>query len=195
MSKTIGNVIDPVEYCQKYSRDALVLYLLTAFPIGEDGDFNQEQAILTYNAKFSNNLGNLLNRLITLSLKIGGVIEERSGYVIAGLSRPEYFHLMETYDFKGALDGVFGFSTAINQFVDEHAPWKIDATTPEGEEELRKVLYRALAALRVVAIMLLPFFREKMSELLTRIGASYNETITLEQNLDIIPMQFVIREK
>jgi len=70
MSKTIGNVINPVEYCEKYSRDMLVLYLFSAFPIGEDGDFSQEQAILMYNAKLSNNLGNLLNRFIALSLKL-----------------------------------------------------------------------------------------------------------------------------
>lgn len=195
MSKTIGNVIDPVEYSNTYSRDALVLYLFTAFPIGEDGDFNQEQAILTYNAKLSNNLGNLLNRLITLSLKIGGEIHERSGFVIAGLSRAEYFRLMESYDFKNVLDSIFSFSTTINQFVDEHAPWKIDASTPEGEEELIKVLYRALAALRVVALMLLPFFGEKMRALLERIGTPYNDAITLEQNLEIIPLSFCIREK
>lgn len=75
MSKTIGNVIDPVAYTEKYSRDALVLYLFTAFPIGEDGDFDQDQAILQFNAKLANNLGNLLNRFITLALKAGGRIE------------------------------------------------------------------------------------------------------------------------
>jgi methionyl-tRNA synthetase len=47
----------------------LVLYLFTAFPIGEDGDFSRDQTILTYNAKLSNNLGNLLNRAIALALK------------------------------------------------------------------------------------------------------------------------------
>lgn len=102
---------------------------------------------------------------------------------------------MESYDFKNALEGIFSFSTTVNQFVDEHAPWKIDAGTPEGEEELTKVLYRSLAALRVVALMLLPFFGDKMRELLTRIGMPYNERITLEQNLEIIPRMFHIREK
>lgn len=70
MSKSIGNVINPVEYSEQYSRDMLMLYLFTAFPIGEDGDFSQEQAILTFNAKLSNNLGNLLNRSIALALKL-----------------------------------------------------------------------------------------------------------------------------
>lgn len=71
MSKTIGNVIDPVEFSHKYSKDLLTLYLLSAFPIGEDGDFSEEQAILMYNAKLANNLGNLLNRFIALGLKEG----------------------------------------------------------------------------------------------------------------------------
>ena len=75
MSKSIGNVIDPVEYISQYSRDMLVLYLFTAFPIGEDGDFSHEQAIFAFNAKLSNNLGNLLNRSIVLALKIDGSIK------------------------------------------------------------------------------------------------------------------------
>lgn len=56
MSKSIGNVINPVEYTSEYSRDMLTLYLFNAFPIGEDGDFDREQAVLMYNAKLSNNL-------------------------------------------------------------------------------------------------------------------------------------------
>ena len=72
MSKTLGNVIDPVEYIEKYSRDMLVLYLFSAFPIGEDGDFDRSEAVLQYNAKLSNNLGNLLNRSLTLALKLDG---------------------------------------------------------------------------------------------------------------------------
>lgn len=74
ISKSIGNVINPVDYIDEYSRDMLVLYLFTAFPIGEDGDFSREQAILSFNAKLSNNLGNLLNRAIALALKIDGRI-------------------------------------------------------------------------------------------------------------------------
>ena len=72
MSKTIGNVIDPVEYIDTYSRDMLLLYLFMAFPIGEDGDFDRGQALLMFNAKLANNIGNLLNRCIALSLKLDG---------------------------------------------------------------------------------------------------------------------------
>lgn len=74
ISKSLGNVISPEEYIEEFSRDMLLLYLFLTFPIGEDGDFDREQAILMYNAKLSNNLGNLLNRFIALSLKLDGHI-------------------------------------------------------------------------------------------------------------------------
>jgi len=70
ISKTLGNVIDPVEFSEKYSRDLLTLYLLSSFNIGQDWDFDQKQAILTYNAKLANNLWNLVNRVVVLSLKL-----------------------------------------------------------------------------------------------------------------------------
>ena len=55
---------------EKYSRDTLLLYMFMGFPVGEDGDFDREQALLMYNAKLANNVGNLLNRFIALSLKL-----------------------------------------------------------------------------------------------------------------------------
>lgn len=70
ISKSLGNVIDPVEFSNEYSKDLLSLYLLSSFNIGQDWDFDKKQAILTYNAKLANNLGNLVNRVVVLSLKL-----------------------------------------------------------------------------------------------------------------------------
>ncbi|NVP17307.1 methionine--tRNA ligase [Candidatus Gracilibacteria bacterium] len=70
ISKSLGNAIDPVEFSAKYSKDLLSLYLLSSFNIGQDGDFDQKQAILTYNAKLANNFGNLLNRAVVLTMKM-----------------------------------------------------------------------------------------------------------------------------
>jgi methionyl-tRNA synthetase len=63
-------VINPVEFSAKYSKDLLILYLLSSFNIGQDGDFDEKQAILQYNAKMADNFGNLLNRAVVLSLKL-----------------------------------------------------------------------------------------------------------------------------
>ena len=70
MSKSLGNVIEPVAYSQEYSKELLTLYILSAFPIGNDGDYDRKDAVLMYNAKLANNLGNLVNRVVVLSLKL-----------------------------------------------------------------------------------------------------------------------------
>jgi methionyl-tRNA synthetase len=194
MSKSIGNVIDPVEYIWEYSRDMLTLYLFTAFPIGEDGDFSRDQAILTYNAKLSNNLGNLLNRAIALALKLDGRISG-SVWKVWSDKIEQYISLMEFSDLKGSLELVFAYATEINKYVEEHAPWKMDIIIPEQREKLENILFILLSNLRKISTMLLPFFDLKMRELLTRIGTPYDENISLSDNLAHDPSEFYIAEK
>lgn len=92
MSKTIGNVIEPIEYSKEYSKELLTLYMLNAFPIGNDGDYDRKDAILTYNAKLANNLGNLVNRVVVLALKLS----ERSGELDA-VKLPENIESLLAY--------------------------------------------------------------------------------------------------
>ncbi len=194
MSKSIGNVIDPVAYISEYSRDMLVLYLFTAFPIGEDGDFSRDQAILTYNAKLSNNLGNLLNRAIALALKIDGRISG-SVWKVWNNKIEQYISLMEHSDLKWSLELAFAYATEINQYVEESAPWKINIDDDIWREKLNNILFILLSNLRKISIMLLPFFDVKMRELLTRIGTPCTDSISLSDNLAIDPSVFSITEK
>lgn len=194
MSKSIGNVIDPVAYIGEYSRDMLVLYLFTAFPIGEDGDFSQEQAILTFNAKLANNLGNLLNRSIALTLKLGWKLEWDTLSVWKEKIE-KYSSLMDTQDLKWSIDLAFEYASEINKYVDENTPWKFDAEIDSDREKLESVLFYMIANLRKIAIMLLPFFDTKMRELLSRIGVPYDDTISLVENLSLDPVSFFIAEK
>ena len=194
MSKSIGNVIDPVAYIGEYSRDMLVLYLFTAFPIGEDGDFSQEQAILTFNAKLANNLGNLLNRSIALTLKLGWKLEWDTLSVWKEKIE-KYSSLMDTQDLKWSIDLAFEYASEINKYVDENTPWKFDAEIDSDREKLESVLFYMIANLRKIAIMLLPFFDTKMRELLSRIGVPYDDAISLVENLSLDPVSFFIAEK
>jgi methionyl-tRNA synthetase len=194
MSKTIGNVIDPVEYVEKYSRDILLLYLFTAFPIGEDGDFDQNQAILTYNAKLANNLWNLLNRFIALSLKIDGKIHGTHEELFQAPPVERYITQMESNNLKWALETAFEYASDINKYVDEKAPWKINLENKEWLQELNDTLFQLASALRIVAIMLLPFFPDKMNELLHRINTPYNQDLSFDENF-YIPQQFSVKEK
>ena len=172
----------------------LVLYLFTAFPIWEDGDFSQEQAILTFNAKLSNNLGNLLNRSIALALKIGGSISWDAKQ-ISNEKIGNYIALMDSHDLKWSLEFAFEYASEINKYVDENAPWKIDVENTENVPKLENILFILLSNLRKIAIMLFPFFPTKMNELLIRIGTPYDTTLSIEDNLLINPNSFFITEK
>lgn len=194
MSKSIGNVIDPVKYIGEYSRDMLILYLFTAFPIGEDGDFSGEQAILTFNAKLSNNLGNLLNRAIALALKLWGSIHWDVWKVWIN-KIDTYIKLMDINDLKWSLELAFEYASEINKFVDENAPWKMDIEIIEEKEKLENILFILISNLRKIAIMLIPFFPTKMNELLSRIDVPYDASISISDNLQIDPVSFFIAEK
>jgi methionyl-tRNA synthetase len=194
ISKSIGNVINPIDYVNEYSRDMLVLYLFSALSLWEDGDFDREQAILMYNAKLSNNLWNLLNRFIALSLKLDGQIQWVPEKVdIQKIDA--YFQAMQGYDIKWALDIAFAYATEINKFVDDETPWKIDTETSEWRKKLENILFILVSRLRQVALMLTPFFTEKMHELLDRVGTPYNGDITLHENLNHTPTGYRVLEK
>ncbi|MDD3302934.1 MAG: methionine--tRNA ligase [Candidatus Gracilibacteria bacterium] len=201
ISKSLGNVIDPVEFCNKYNKDLLELYLFSSFHIGQDGDFDEKQAILTYNAKLANNLGNLLNRVIVLSLKLkidtgylfGEVdemlkennlflIEEDLQSLLKG--RPTIFEYldgfkvsMSQYDLKGALDITFSFLDKLNKYTDIKEPWKM-IKDDSILEETRNVLFTIAEGLRVVGLNLYCFFPDKMGDLFLKLGLNnYGERL------------------
>ncbi len=194
ISKSIGNVISPAEYIEEYSRDMLLLYLFMGFPIGEDGDFDRAQAILMYNAKLSNNLWNLLNRFIALSLKLWGTITW-DVWKVWNEKIELYQSCMNDYNLRSALETAFEYASEINKYVDDNTPWKISIDTEEWTKNLNDILFILISNLRKIAIMLLPFFDVKMRELLSRIGTPYDDTLTLTENLSIDPSVFHVVEK
>lgn len=171
MSKSIGNVVNPVEFIEKHSRDLMVNYLLGTFPIGGDGDFSEKEAVLLFNARLANNVGNLLNRFIVLSLSIGGNI---TGELEAGIANEKtafikrYESAFARYDLREALLAVFEFGDFVNKYIDTTKPWELK--DPSQAEQLRHIMYQVGESLRAMGLALLPFFTEKMQELLTRMG-------------------------
>jgi len=180
MSKTIGNVIDPVEYIQQYSRDALLLYLFQAFPIGEDGDFDREQALLIYNAKLANSLGNLLHRFTTLVGKDGGNVSGVQSEIDVAPLVEAYQREMQKYDLRSALQIVFTFVDSLNLYLAEKEPWKIKGDDEESRAKRAQILFSVGIGLRMVGLLLFPFFTEKMSLLLDRIGTPLDPEKTLD---------------
>gem|GEM_PF-777224 len=178
MSKTIGNVIEPVEYIKQHGKDLLTLYMLSAFPIGNDGDYDREQAVLTYNAKLANNLGNLLNRLVVLSIKLALPLEDTSEALGKQREDMDYWQenflkkyetAMNAMDLKAALDETFSYASMLNKFTDTQEPWNT-IKDPEKRTITREVLYLIADGLRQIGIALFPFFEEKMTDLFQAIG-------------------------
>jgi len=206
MSKSIGNVIEPVEYIEKYGKDLLTLYMLSAFPIGNDGDYDREQAIFTYNAKLANNLGNLLNRLVVLSIKFGkklenvpSVLEKKREDIQAWQQNflAAYTQAMDEMDLKSALDETFSYASMLNKFADSEEPWNTIKDS-QKDEITAEVLYVIADGLRQIGIALFPFFPEKMTELFRAIWLpEYLDELTKGNMNALQNMQeiFEIREK
>jgi len=166
MSKSLGNVIEPVSYSEQYSQELLTLYMLSAFPIWNDGNYDRQEAIKTYNAKLANNLWNLVNRVVVLSLKLS----EKSGQLdcntCSDISFQSFSHLYEKYDLKSVLDSVFQELDILNKYADDTQPWK---TIKDQTEATRQVLFNLAEWLRQVWLTLYPFFPEKMLEMFEKL--------------------------
>lgn len=175
MSKTLGNVIEPVAYSKTYSKELLTLYMLNAFPIGNDGDYDREEAIKLYNAKLANNFGNLVNRVVVLTLKLASPslsISEKdaNSKFFLGENGEKYRELFFKYNLKWVLDNAFDYLDILNKYADEKEPWKLIKTDEKKASEVLAVLAEWL---RQVGLCLYPFFPEKMSEMFEKIGLEW----------------------
>lgn len=203
ISKSLWNVIDPVEFSEKYSKDLLVLYLLSSFNIGQDWDFDQTQAILTYNAKLANNLWNLLNRASVLTLKLElengfeNVEFDKNIFELLKNYENVYKNSFEKYELKAVLDSTFKFLDDLNLFVTEKEPWKL-MKNDETLSEAKNILFTICESLRQVWLNLFPFFPEKMTKLFETLWLkNYFEDLQnwkLEE-LKIKKENFIITEK
>jgi len=207
MSKSIWNVIEPVEYSKQYSQELLTLYMLSAFPIWNDGDYDRADAIKTYNAKLANNLWNLVNRVVVLSLRLTentGVLTPPQSPSIEGEANPseqgELFHkntqeLFQAYNLKWVLDASFMNLDSLNKFADETQPWQ---TIKDDEQTTRENLYDLAEWLRQVGLTLYAFFPEKMTEMFEKLGLEdYDSQLDQWELQSLLEKQekFVILEK
>ncbi len=156
MSKSKGNVVDPVELVDLYGVDALRFYVLRTVPSGEDSSFSEKELIAKYNGELGNDLGNLVKRIQVLALKFfDGVLENESFNdeikLIDSFKQTE--ELMTDLKYHRALDVIWNNLKKINAYLNEKEPWK-------NEVDRKQVIYNTLENVRIATHFLRSFIPE-----------------------------------
>jgi methionyl-tRNA synthetase len=175
MSKSLGNIVDPLDAATRFGPDPLRLYLTKEVPYGADGDFTWERFEEKYNADLANNLGNLVNRVASMTERYRhGRLPASAprGSALPGLAESAvttYREAMDRHALHEAVAAAFRLVSATNEFVASSQPWAL-AKDPAREADLSAVLYDAAEAVRVAAVLLQPIMPDSAAEILRRVG-------------------------
>jgi methionyl-tRNA synthetase len=173
MSKTRGTMIEPAQVLEKYSADVLRYYLMREVPFNGDGDFSWARLAQRYNADLANDLGNFVNRTLSMIQRYrGGVVPAAAD---AGLRADaekmasEFRERMDELDFNVALETLWKYVTRANRFVEERKPWAL-AKDAANAAQLDGVLYNLAESVRIISVLVTPFMPTMAEQIRVQLG-------------------------
>jgi methionyl-tRNA synthetase len=173
ISKSLGNVINPLDLLKTYQADELRYYLIRDIPTFEDGDFSEAAFKDRINKELLGDLGNLVNRVLTLAetsklTKFTGKNELESKINLESIEKQ-----MEKLELHNALEEIMGFVRHCNKYINDKKPWTLK------DKELEEVLYNLLESIRVISILLYPFIPGTSEKMAAKLGTEPSLSISL----------------
>ena len=174
MSKSTGNVVDPIAVIDEWGVDAFRYYVVRELDIGPDGNWTDAGFQARYAAELANGLGNLVNRSLSMLKRYrNGVVPPRHNELAPEAEQAVHGTVtrLSGAQLQGALQSIWSLVTRANQYVDQTAPFKL-AKDPTQDARLAEVLYNLAETCRVLAVMLWPFVPATAEKIYAQLGLS-----------------------